>query len=329
MAALAAIEARLSSARRTAKPRRGFERLRTLALCGALLGSACVAHAATAERVSFESFDIDPETGAPVTISALYFRSGANASGKSPAAVALHGCSGMYGTTPEWRDRLVPRHQAMADLLVAEGYAVLFPDSFNPRGRREICSLKLGSQRITQDNRRLDVLAALTYLRTRPDVDGTRVALLGWSHGGSATLASINRRHPVVAQFLAAEAPVEKFYRTAVALYPGCVESMRTRFGYAPATAVSIFIGESDDWTLPKPCVALGKRMAAVNEPLQVRTYPDTYHGFDTPNMVRPLQLDLPNGVNPGHGVTIAPNAAARDDAYLRMKQQLRAALAG
>jgi dienelactone hydrolase len=304
-------------------------RLRTLALCALLVGIASVAQAATAERVSFQSLDIDPKTGMPVTISALYFRAAANATGKTPAVVALHGCGGMYGSTPAWRDRLTPRHQAMADLLVAEGYAVLFPDSFNPRGRREICSLKAGSQGITQDHRRLDVLAALEFLRTRPEVDGTRVALLGWSHGGSATLASINRRHPVVAQFLAAAAPGDRFYRTAVALYPGCVESMRTRFGYAPATEVSIFIGESDDWTSPKPCVALGERMAAAREPLQVRTYRDTYHGFDAPDMVRPLHLDVPNGVNPGQGVTIAPNPAARDDAYMRMKEQLRAALTG
>jgi dienelactone hydrolase len=302
------------------------------ALCAALLGAASVAQAAeaTAERVSFESFDIDPETGQPVTISALYFRAATRAeyaSGKTPAVVALHGCGGMYGSAAR-RDRLTERHQAMADLLVAEGYAVLFPDSFNPRGRREICSLKIGNQRITQANRRLDVLAALEFLRARPDVDRARVALLGWSHGGSAVLASINRRHPVVAQFLAAEAPADRFYRTAVAFYPGCIESVRTRFGYAPASPVSIFIGESDDWTSPKPCVALGDMMAAVKAPLKVRTYPDTYHGFDAPNMFAPVYLDVPNGVHPGQGVTIAPNAAARDDAYTRMKEQLRAALA-
>jgi dienelactone hydrolase len=322
----------MSSAKRTGTTKNGIERLRTLALCAALLGTACVAHAAaTAERVSFESYDIDPQTAQPVTISALFFRPSTHAdraSGKTPAVVALHGCGGMYGTAPTRRDRLTARHQAMADLLVAEGYAVLFPDSFNPRGRREICSQKLGSQRITQDNRRLDVLAALEFLRTRPDIDGARVALLGWSHGGSASLAAMNRRHPVVAQFLAAEKAADHFYRIAIAFYPGCIESVRTRFGYAPASPVSIFIGESDDWTSPRPCLALGERMAANNEPLQVRTYADTYHGFDSPNRFGPVHLDVPNGVRSGQGVTIASNAAARDDAYMRMKEQLRTALA-
>jgi dienelactone hydrolase len=311
---------------------RGIGRLVAFAVCAVLLCAASVAHAAetTAERVSFESFDINPQTGQPVTISALYFKPATradHASGKTPAVVALHGCGGMYSEAAARRDRLTQRHQAMADLLVAEGYAVLFPDSFNPRGRREICSLKLRDQEITQANRRLDVLAALAFLRTRPDVDGARVALLGWSHGGSAVLATMNRRHPVVAQFMTVEEPADTFYRTAIAFYPGCIESVRTRFGYAPASPVSIFIGEADDWTSPVPCVALGERMAAIQAPLQVRTYPDTYHGFDAPNMSAPLHLDVPNGVHPGKGVTIAANAAARDDAYMRMKEQLRAAL--
>ena len=74
--------------------------------------------------------------------------------------------------------------------------------------------------------------------------------------------------------------------------------------------------------------MALGERMAAIKEPLRVRTYPGAHHGFDAPNMFAPLHLDVPNGVHPGQGVTIAPNPAAREDAYGRMIEQLRAALA-
>jgi dienelactone hydrolase len=67
--------------------------------------------------------------------------------------------------------------------------------------------------------------------------------------------------------------------------------------------------------------------MEAKRLPLHVRTYPDAHHGFDAPNLARPRHLDVPNGVRPGQGVTIASNAAAREDAYSRMKAQLRAAL--
>jgi len=305
---------------RACAPRAGFI---------ALLVCCVSAHgvwAATGERVSFPSLDIDAATGKPLMLSALFFKPNAS-SGGFPAVVALHGCDGMYARRAGREDRLSARHQAMADLLVAEGYAVLFPDSFNPRGRREVCSLPVREQPITQDHRRLDVLGALDYLHSRPDIAHNRIALLGWSHGGSAVLASMNARHPVVADYLARLREPDEFYLTAIALYPGCFGSLRAREGYAPAAPVRIFIGESDDWTSPRPCTMLGEAMEAMDMPLHVRTYPDTYHAFDAPRLSK-QRLDFPNGVHPGQGVTVAANAEARADAYARIKARLRAVLA-
>lgn len=282
--------------------------------------------AVSGERVSFPSIDIDPNHGTPIMLSGLYFTPDPSAGG-FPVVIALHGCDGMYGTLAGQRDKLSARHQAMADLLVAEGYAVLFPDSFNPRGRREVCTLAAAKQTILQANRRLDVLGALEYLRTRDDVAKQRIALLGWSHGGSAVLATMNARAPTVIAFRAHLGAADTFFLTAIAFYPGCYAALRERAGYSLAAPLSIFIGEADDWTSVKPCVALGRQMTAQGEPLEVRTYRHTYHGFDNPAMSRPRHLDMPNGVYPGRGVTIAPNRAARDDAYARTKSQLRAVL--
>ena len=296
-------------------------------LCAAFVATLPVAAAAaTGEYVTFPSLDIDPRTGAPVELSGLFFTPDPSAGG-FPAVVALHGCNGMYSTLANRRGKLSGRHQAMADLLVAEGYAVLFPDSFNPRGRREVCTQPLREQTITQANRRLDAFGAREYLRSRPDIAANRVALVGWSHGGSAVLAAMNARQPNVVVYLRALGDPAEFFLTAIAFYPGCYASLRSKDGYAPAAPVSVFIGEADDWTSPKPCIALGKAMDAKRLPMYVRTYPDTHHGFDTPNLLRPRHLDAPNGVRQGEGVTIAGNAAAREDAYGRMKAQLRAAL--
>ena len=281
--------------------------------------------AATGEKVSFPSLDIDPATGKPVMLNGLFFTPDIAAAG-FPAVVALHGCDGMYSRVPGRENRLSARHQAMADLLLAEGYAVLFPDSFNPRGRREVCSLLAREQLITQDHRRLDALGALDYLHARLDIARNRVALLGWSHGGSAVLAAMNARHPAVASYLSSLRSPEEFYLTAIAFYPGCYGSLRAREGYAPAAPIRIFIGESDDWTSPKPCIALGEAMEAMDMPLHVKTYPDTYHGFDAPRLAK-QHLDLPNGVHPGQGVTVAANAQAREDAYALTKARLRAVL--
>jgi len=302
--------------------RPGAHCARFIALLAACL-AAYPSIAATGVQVAFQSLDIDRATGKPMLLSGLFF-SPDPSSGGFPVVVALHGCDGMYARGS--RERLSARHQAMADLLLAEGYAVLFPDSFNPRGLRELCSLPAREQPVTQDNRRLDVLGALDYLRSRPDIASNRIALLGWSHGGSAVLASMNARNPVVAAYLARLREPDEFYLTAIAFYPGCYGALRAREGYSPAAPVRIFIGQSDDWTSPKPCVMLGEAMEAMDLPLHVTTYPGTHHGFDAPRL-SPQHLDVPNGVHPGRGVTIAANAEARDDAYARTRARLRAVL--
>ena len=94
------------------------------------------------ERVTFDSLDRDPATGAPVRITGLLFRPPNPDGVRRPAIVALHGCGGMYSALASRRDELSVRHRAMAELLTDEGYIVLFPDSFRPRGRDEICTVE-------------------------------------------------------------------------------------------------------------------------------------------------------------------------------------------
>jgi dienelactone hydrolase len=288
---------------------------------------ATVSWSFVGERVSFPSLDLDPSTGQPVMLGGLFFTPDPSAGG-FPAVIALHGCDGLYSAVASRRGRLSARHQAMADLLVAEGYAVLFPDSFNPRGRRELCTQPVAEQTIRIANRRLDVLGALEYLRSRPDIATRRIAVLGWSHGGSTVLAAINTHSPTLARYLEAHPAGEQYLRAAIAFYPGCTASLRDRGGFASAAPLAMFVGESDDWTAAAPCVQLGARLRAAGEPVEVRAYPDTFHGFDNPGSFAPLHMDVPNGVNPGRGVTVARNPAARADAYARVKSLLRETLA-
>jgi dienelactone hydrolase len=226
-----------------------------------------------------------------------------------PAVVVLHGCDGMYSRLAERRDRLTQRHQAMADLLLAEGYAVLFPDSFNPRGRREVCTLPARDQPITQDKRRLDVLGALDYLHSRQDIAANRIALVGWSHGGSAVLATMNARHPAVAAYIAGHADPAAFFLTAVAFILGAPAAVRRRWLRARAGASFHRRGGRLDVGQAPRC--LGEAMNRWACHCTSRRIP-TYHGFDTPNLSKPQHLDMPNGVHPGSGVTIAANAEAR-----------------
>jgi len=88
---------------------------------------------------------------------------------------------------------------------------------------------------------------------------------------------------------------------------------------------IQIFIGESDDWTPAAPCAKLSEAMAARALPVAVKIYPGTYHDFDAPGARMRVRHDVPNGANPGKGVTTGGNSAARDDAYAQVKAILRA----
>jgi dienelactone hydrolase len=278
------------------------------------------------ERVTFDSLDRDPATGAPVRIAALLFRPEGPADARRAAIVALHGCGGMYSTLKSRRDDLSLRHQAMAELLVAEGFVVLFPDSFRPRGRDEICTIENRARTIRQANRRLDAEGALAFLQARADVAPERIAVLGWSHGGSAVLATLDARQPAVAAWRE-RTPPSPYFRAGVAFYPGCSDALRRKGGYTLAAPLRLFIGGSDDWTAPQPCIDLAARLAGAGDPVKITVYPDTFHGFDAPVGRKRQRLEVPNGVKPGEGVTVAPNPEARADAYARLKAFLHAEL--
>jgi dienelactone hydrolase len=292
------------------------------ALAWALLAIAPLVTARVPEAVSFPSLDVDAASGKPVAIAGLLFEPAAGGAPRG-AVVALHGCGGLYSNARGHAGQLTERHQRMAELLVAEGYAVLLPDSFGPRGARSICRMKRGERTITVSARHRDALGALAWLRKRGGIDPARIALLGWSNGGSTTLLAMNARDPDVERFRGTEPP-SPFFAAAVAFYPGCTSTARAADRFAPAAPMRVYIGEADDWTPAASCVALGAAMAARSEPFTVTVYPGAYHDFDTPGLGRKVLADVSNGVDPARGVTIAGDPVARADAYARMKAFLR-----
>jgi dienelactone hydrolase len=279
-------------------------------------------------RVSFPSIDRD-ETGAPVQIQAvLLLPDGPAPPGGYPAIVALHGCSGMYSIAKGREDHLADRLAVRVEMLLGDGYAVLLPDSFRSRGRNEVCTIKMGDNPITPTRRRLDALGALAYLAERSDVAHDRIALVGWSHGGSTALATVNIRDREVAAFRD-KSGAPPFFRAVVAFYPGCKVSLGAGDRWQPGAPTRIHIGASDDWTPAEPCVELGEAMAVRGEPLKVTVYPDSHHGFDAPSGDVVHRTDVPNGVNPGQGVHVGANPAAREKANAKVRAFLNDRLRG
>jgi dienelactone hydrolase len=173
-----------------------------------------------------------------------------------------------------------------------------------------LCTQRIGSRAITQTERRRDALAAMQWVAAQSWAQPPKIALLGWSHGGSAVLAATDAGHAeVVAQ---AVKP-----KLAIAFYPGCGAARKAH--YQPNTRLALFLAAKDDWTPPGPCVELGKLLGA-----EVNVYADSYHDFDNPQGSVKLRRKVPNGVNPGQGVHAGPNPPARDKAYARVRELLR-----
>ena len=254
-----------------------------------------------AEIAHFKSLD-----GTQIKALVFYPSTSATAQTSRGTVIALHGCGGLYATAGSRKGLVNARHQAMADLLVAEGYNAVFPDSLTPRGETELCTQKIGSRKIDQTERRADALGTVAWVAAQPWAQPNRIALLGWSHGGSAVLsATDSNREDVSSQTVK---PV-----VAVAFYPGCAAAIKS--GYKPSAPLMLMLGEKDDWTPPGPCIALGKDVGA-----EVNVYTDSYHDFDNPVGQVRLHKDVPNGVNPGQGVHAGPNPVAREQAYARLK---------
>jgi dienelactone hydrolase len=257
------------------------------------------AQPAQPQSVSFASLD-------STQLSALMFQPSGKPRG---TVVALHGCGGMFANTGARKGELNARHQAMAQMLLAQGFAVVYPDSLTPRGETELCTQKIGSRKIDQKERRADALGALAWVAAQPWGDAQKLALVGWSHGGSAVLAATDGSRPEV-QAASAKAAL------AIAFYPGCSAGLKA--GYQMTAPLTLMIGEKDDWTPPGPCIELGKSVGA-----EVNVYAGSYHGFDAPSGGVQLRKDVPNGINPGQGVHVGANPVARQSANARVVELL------
>jgi dienelactone hydrolase len=217
--------------------------------------------------------------------------------GPVPAMIMLHGCSGLGGRDRMWAER-----------LRGWGYLTLRVNSFAARDLKSVC----GGGILGPEARVPDALAALAHLRTLPDVDPRRIALMGWSHGAMATLLTLGA---------SPEDPATGF-RAAVAYYPGC----RQIHGWRARTPVLMLLGEADDWTASSPCRYLASRQRQAGLDVTQVTYPDARHGFDNP-LLGPNPRRIPEALG-GRGATTQYQPAAAEDSVRRVREFLAKHLA-
>ena len=129
-----------------------------------------------AENIKFKSTQKGKD-GNPLLLTGVLTKPEGN--GPFPAIVFLHGwCGHEFGK---------PRSELWSSRLVDWGYATLQLDSFGPRNVSNDCSDKMELFLLSL-SRVQDAYDAKDFLAELPYIDQNRIAILGWSLGGSTTL---------------------------------------------------------------------------------------------------------------------------------------------
>jgi dienelactone hydrolase len=198
--------------------------------------------------------------GRPTTIAGVLRV--AQGSGRLPLVILVPGSGGFNANADVW-DR-------QFELM---GISTFEMDSFAGRG---IVSTVVDQSQLGRLNMILDLYRSLAVLAAHPRIDPNRIAIMGFSRGGQATLyASLKRFHKM--WNLGGVDPAAY-----IAFYPPCITT------YIADTEVSdhpirMFHGISDDYVEIGPCRDYFARLKQTAKDVQMTEYPDTWHAFDYP----------------------------------------------
>ncbi len=274
-----------------------------------LVTGLCLAGTAQAEPpAGYEVQPIDVKGARAATIDAYVLKP--DGSGPWPAIVGLHGCGGLFNKSGQFSKRELDWGRRWA----TAGYVVVFPDSFNPRGYRQICTLDGTTRPIRPRHRARDAAATLAWLARQAFVDGSRLAVVGWSNGGSSVLELVGRPDDM-------RVPVAP--RVAVAFYPGCRPAAE-RDAFAGRAPLTILIGSADDWTPADRCRALVAKFPDV----RLIEYAGAVHGFDAPDSPRRTRRGVGLSARGDGKVEIGTDPVARAAAITEVETLLKAAFA-
>jgi dienelactone hydrolase len=231
--------------------------------------------------------------------------------GPFPAVVQLHGCGGLEAQSYRW-----------ASWFADHGYVALVVDSFGPRRVKGDC--RSGDDEPPITARFDDAFGALRYLQSISDVQGERVAAIGWSQGGVYAISVINGPSLERARKRGVQLPAVGF-AAGIGIYPGGCFSLVKEQVVRP---LLVLIGDVDDWTPAAKCAEMVEAMKSRGADARIVIYPGAYHYFDVEGQRPEVLTDVDNDAKPGgHGATVAYQAQAAADAHRQVETFLAAQL--
>lgn len=170
--------------------------------------------------------------------------------GPFPALMLLPGSPGIVGNRPRQTEE-----------LKEQGYVVIFVDFLSARGMQSA-----GGGQVPRSDVAKDIQESVSYLRSQPFVNPSRIGAIGWSLGGGSILAAlVEAKSSEPLPFQAAAV----FYATCRGLGPWQVK-----------VPVLMLLGALDDATPPEHCQQLAKALPP-GYPIEVHVYPNARHSFD------------------------------------------------
>lgn len=205
----------------------------------------------------------------------LFLPPSASAADPAPAVVLLHGASGVQRA----------REITYARQLAAQGVAALVIDVF--AARRDVATGFVDRLiNITEATFLADAFAGLQYLRNRPEIDGSRVVLIGFSYGGmAATYAAYEQ---VAESF----APDGARFAGHVAFYAPCIVEFRDN--RATGAPLLMLYGGRDAIIDPERCREAAEALERGGGKVRTIVYGEAVHQWDGSfNGPRPIGRDL------------------------------------
>ena len=181
-----------------------------------------------------------------------------------PAVVLLHGAGGPRAGEKYWSKEL--RKIGLATFVV---------DSNSTRGCPPstfgVCKNYSKHQGMVNI---VDAYRALEILSTHPRIDPARIAVMGFSVGGKASLYSSVKRF----QKMWGNPGLE--FAAYLSFYPACNITFNDDEDISNEP-IRIFYGELDEWSTPIPCKEYVDRLSEIGKDITITIYPGAHHSFD------------------------------------------------